>query len=460
MVTQHFRLNVQPFGVTPDVRFLYLGQSHREAIASLLYGIQACRGFTALIAPPGMGKTTVLLHVLSLLGKNARTAFLFQTLCGPEQFLRSLLADLGIDDDGADLSKMHAKLNACLLEESKAGRQVVVVIDEAQNLDEPVLELVRMLSNFETPGKKLMHLVLCGQPQLAEKLASERLTQLRQRISIVARLNPFSSSETHEYIDHRLRIAGAAAGNAIFSRQAYALVAARSGGIPRNINNLCFNAMSLACAMKKPQVDASVVRETITDLDISDLAPAQDPGRQPRTAGTPVLSIPALFSLSPSWRYSMSIAIGLFIALGLLAYNGTPSRSSHDRTAAEPSAASKAIEREDFNNQAVPAKPQMETAVPAALPTEVPTAIPKIRQEVREPISKHKQIVADKSTELNGISPLPETSEVRLLPEDLERLKHAQAPRAPLQGQDSLKNESVDKRDQVPTELTPQRENR
>src|SRR5215470_16026441 len=196
MFLDHFKLSVQPFGVTPDGRFLYLSQTHREALASLLYGIQSGRGFTALVAAPGMGKTTLLFRILSLMARNTKTAFLFQTLCAPEEFLGSLLADLEIENDSADLARMHAKLNAYLLQESRNGRQVVVVIDEAQNLDERVLEMVRMLSNFETPAKKLMHIVLSGQPQLAEKLASERLTQLRQRISVIARLAPLNAKET------------------------------------------------------------------------------------------------------------------------------------------------------------------------------------------------------------------------------------------------------------------------
>jgi type II secretory pathway predicted ATPase ExeA len=315
MLMEHFKLAVQPFGVTPDTRFLYLSHTHREALASLLYGIRSGRGFTALIAPPGMGKTTLLFQVLKLLRGNAKTAFLFQTLCGTEEFLRSLLGDLGIEHGADDITRMHAKLNAYLVEESKKGHEVVVVIDEAQNLDDRVLELVRMLSNFETPGRKLMHLILSGQPQLAEKLASERFTQLRQRISIVARLSPFSADETREYIEHRLRLAGALPDRPVFSNQAYAVIAEHAAGIPRNINNLCFNSMSLACALKRPQVDALMVRETINDLDLTTVALSKGSGIEPRPWST-------LFRPEPSpvvpWRHAMVLGIALLSALAVL----------------------------------------------------------------------------------------------------------------------------------------------
>jgi type II secretory pathway predicted ATPase ExeA len=315
MLVEHFKLNVQPFGVTPDTRFLYFGHSHREALASLLYGIRSARGFTALIAPPGMGKTTLLFQVLKLLRGNAKTAFLFQTLCGTEDFLHSLLGDLGIEHASDDIARMHAKLNAYLLAESKKGHEVVVVIDEAQNLDDRVLELVRMLSNFETPGRKLMHLLLSGQLQLAEKLALDRFTQLRQRISIVARLNPLSANETKEYIEHRLRVAGASSDRPVFSSQAYEVIAEHSAGIPRNINNLCFNSMSLACALKRPQVDALMVRETINDLDLTTIAKPDVSGVQARpwstlfgTAASPALS----------YRPGIALGIGLLSALAAL----------------------------------------------------------------------------------------------------------------------------------------------
>ena len=271
---EYFNFSVEPFGVTPDPAFLFLSPTHREALASMLHGVRSGRGFTSLIAQPGMGKTTLLFALLRNLEGTARVAFLFQTLCGPREFLRALLDDLGVEDEGTDITKMHSKLNQFLLRESLQGRQLVVIIDEAQNLDAQVLEVVRMLSNFETANRKLMHVVLAGQPELAEKLASEKLAQLRQRISIVARLSPLNSWQTREYIEHRLRIAGFASGEPLFTKEACAKIADHSRGIPRNINNLCFNALSLCCGLKCRTVQASMVQETIDDLDIRTLLPA------------------------------------------------------------------------------------------------------------------------------------------------------------------------------------------
>jgi len=272
MFLDFYKLREQPFGVTPDPRYLYLSSTHKEALASLYYGIEAGRGFLALIAKPGMGKTTLLFQLLERLEGSARTIFLFQTQCDLREFFRYLLADLGVDTSGLDLVQMHEKLNEILLREARAKRRFVLVIDEAQNLEDTVLESVRLLSDFETPSSKLMQIVLAGQPQLAEKLARPDLIQLRQRISIVSRLQPLTPEETSQYIEHRLRVAGLE-GNP-FKREALALIAGRSEGIPRNINNLCFNALTLGYALKKKAIDRSVVEEVLADLELEPPEPA------------------------------------------------------------------------------------------------------------------------------------------------------------------------------------------
>jgi general secretion pathway protein A len=271
MFLHYYHLREQPFGVTPDPRFLYLSQTHREAIASLYYGVEADRGFLALIAEPGMGKTTLLFQLMERVRKSACFGFLFQTQCDSREFLRYLLADMGIDSHGHDLVEMHEQLNKALMRLKRASMRFVLVIDEAQNLDDSVLETVRLLSDFETPSSKLMQIILSGQPQLAAKLARPALAQLRQRIAILSRLEPFSPAETDQYIGYRLGVAGYD-GGPLFTSEATAIIAARSRGIPRNINNLCFNALSLGCALGRKMVDGEIVLEAVRDLDVEPLA--------------------------------------------------------------------------------------------------------------------------------------------------------------------------------------------
>src|SRR6202051_2450499 len=267
MFLEYYGLREQPFGVTPDPRFLYFGATHREALASLFYGIESGCGFLALIAPPGMGKTTLLFHLLEKLRSSAQTVFLFRTQCGSREMFRHLLHDLGIDSIDQDLATMHESLNAVLLSNARKGRRVVLVIDEAQNLKESVLETVRLLSDFETPQAKLLQIVLSGQPQLADKLSHPSLTQLRQRISVFSRLHPFTRVETMVYIEYRLCKAGYS-GPPVFSYAAADLIAAASKGIPRTINNLCFNALTLGFAKRQKQIDAATVCEEMADLDL------------------------------------------------------------------------------------------------------------------------------------------------------------------------------------------------
>ncbi|MGA9632229.1 MAG: AAA family ATPase, partial [Candidatus Acidiferrales bacterium] len=205
---EHFGFIEQPFGVTPDPRFLHLGPKHREALASLVRATEENRGFVALIAPPGMGKTTLLFQYLESLRHTARTAFLFQNAQDASELMQYVLAELGLSPRSRDSFEMNQTLNEMLREEMQAGRRFVLVIDEAQHLSPEVLESVRLLSNFETPWAKLMQIVLAGQPQLAEILARPSMAQLRQRVSSIAHLEPFTAEETNHYIDHRLWVAG------------------------------------------------------------------------------------------------------------------------------------------------------------------------------------------------------------------------------------------------------------
>jgi type II secretory pathway predicted ATPase ExeA len=263
---EYYGLIEQPFGVTPDLRFLYLGAKHRQALDVLNYGTELNRGFLTLIAKPGMGKTSLLFHYLEGLRGKARTVFLFQTDANSTELMRYLLADLEIDGKGMDLPEMRAVLSQVLMGEMEAGRRFVLVIDEAQNLDEKVLESIRLLSNFETPWMKLMQIVLAGQPQLDERLAQPSMAQLRQRVSFAIRIEPFTREEVDLYIDYRLWVAGYK-GSPLFSVGTRTLIAERSEGIPRVINNMCFCAMSYAWAMKRKTIDRDTMSEVLADLD-------------------------------------------------------------------------------------------------------------------------------------------------------------------------------------------------
>jgi general secretion pathway protein A len=309
MVLDFYKMNQQPFGVTPDPRYLYLGHTHRKALDSLHSEVAGRRGFTALIASPGMGKTTLLFEFLRRARASATTVFLFQPQSTPEFLLRNILEDLSIPCEGRDLAQMQREFNECAIRESKAGRRLIVVIDEAQHLDENILEFVRILSNFETPREKLLHFILAGQPQLAQILANPRLVQLRQRISTVARLEPFDLRETQCYIRHRLRVAGADSQEYLFNKRAISTIFRHSHGIPRDINNLCFNAMSLGNGLRMKVIDGGAIRKVAADLDLQSLAK--------KAAAVPKSQMPSqqrswLFS---GWRLKAALPIGFISAI-------------------------------------------------------------------------------------------------------------------------------------------------
>ncbi|HUK24554.1 MAG TPA: AAA family ATPase [Terriglobales bacterium] len=276
-LAEAYGLADNPFGVTPDTRYLYESKTHAEAKASLLVGIECSVGFQALIAPPGMGKTTMLFSILEQFDKAARTAFLFQTQGTPRDFLRYLIHELGGTAEDTDWMNLQDTINQLLLRERRAGRRTIVIVDEAQALSAPVLETLRLLSNFETSTEKLLHIILAGQPQLAQTLANPDAAQLSQRICMVTTLAPFSLVDTARYIEHRLRVAGYE-GPPLFAPAVIAAIWKRSGGIPREINKLCFNSLLLARAMMQRQVNSSILREVTNDLDLNRARP-QGPAR-------------------------------------------------------------------------------------------------------------------------------------------------------------------------------------
>jgi general secretion pathway protein A len=272
-----------PFAGTPDPKYFYESPTHAEAKSSLIVGLECGVGFQALIAPPGMGKTTILFDVMQQFEPVARTALLFQPRGDYRDVLRYLLSELG-DHAGPEFLAIQERVNELLLREHEAGRRTIVVVDEAQSLDSETLETLRLLSNFETPSEKLLQIVLAGQPQLAKNLADPCLHQLHQRISILKTLVPLDMHETEKYIQHRLWVAGYG-GESLFTSAAIKLIWETSYGVPREINTLCFNAILLVTALKKKRIDEDILSEVIADLapevNVSRLKDSSDSRQKP-----------------------------------------------------------------------------------------------------------------------------------------------------------------------------------
>jgi type II secretory pathway predicted ATPase ExeA len=263
-----YGLREQPFGVTPNYRRVYPSLTHRKALCAIASAVQSEVGFSLLIAQPGMGKTTLLFKLMIELCDSALFAFVFQTQCNSREFLRALLTDLKLTPSD-DLAFMHEQLKELLVREA-GRRRVVIIVDEAHNLEPNVLESLRLLSDFETAERKLLHIVLSAQPQIADKLASPELIQAQQRIQIVARLLPLSAAETAGYITYRLREAGYT-GGPLFTQAAFRRIAGSALGIPRNINRICFHALSAGSALGEARIDEAIVNQVLDDFDFASL---------------------------------------------------------------------------------------------------------------------------------------------------------------------------------------------
>jgi TonB family protein len=243
---------------------------HYTALQAIVTSIESNLGFSVLLGKPGTGKTSLLFHLLAQYRESARTAFIFQTQCNSHDLVRHIASELDLAVGRRDEVSLHQKLNGMLLEEARAGRKVLIVIDEAQNLQASSFEAVRLLSDFETGHSKLLHIVFSGSPQLGATLQTEELSQLAQRISTIARLEPFSADEVRDYVRFRLAVVGSHAAEGLFSLESLAEIAGRSEGIPRIINAICYRALMLAYTQGRASVNRELVRKAAKDLDLSE----------------------------------------------------------------------------------------------------------------------------------------------------------------------------------------------
>ena len=267
MYLSFFGLNEKPFAITPDPRYLYLSERHAEALAHLLYGINEAGGFVQLTGEVGTGKTTVVRSLLAQTPKNAEIALILNPRMTAPEFLLTICEEIGIGvPDSATESRKDLVdiLNQYLLRAHAAGRRVVVVVDEAQNLAPDVLEQVRLLTNLETNTQKLLQIILIGQPELRELLGRNELRQLAQRVTGRYHLHPLSNEETSAYVRHRLRVAGATTD--VFSGPALKEVYRLSVGVPRVINIICDRALLGAYSMDRHRVTSNLVRHAASEV--------------------------------------------------------------------------------------------------------------------------------------------------------------------------------------------------
>lgn len=278
MYKNFFGLRENPFNVNPDPRYLFLTKEVEEALAGLIHGIQARKGFITLTGEVGTGKTTILNRLLDWLReRHARTALIFNSRMNTSHLFDFILAEFDITCESRNKSQQLMRLNQWLLERHRAGETAVLIIDEAQNLSYPVLEEIRLLTNLETATAKLVQIVLSGQNELDEKLKLPQLRQLRQRITVRCNTFPLTLEQTHEYIAERLHIAGANS-SPIFGQQAMDVIYKYAHGIPRVINLLCEHALITAYADQQRPIQAPIIEEVAHEFQLDAVEPVAPPG--------------------------------------------------------------------------------------------------------------------------------------------------------------------------------------
>ncbi|MDA8736720.1 AAA family ATPase [Opitutales bacterium] len=268
MYQDYFGFVEMPFHVTPNPRFLFLSPTHEEALQHLRYGIEEKKGFIVLTGEVGCGKTTLCRKLLEELDANDQcdTALLLNPKVSETQLLKGIMKELGEESRARSKSDLLDKMNDILLQRIELGREIVLIIDEAQNLSFDVLEMLRMLSNLETYDQKLLQIILMGQPELNIKLKEKRLRQLRQRVLVHYDLQPLNVAEVQLYIAHRLSLAGSN-GQPQFTPRAMKKIAKASLGIPRMINNLCDKALLASYIRNGNNVSWWDARKALKDIN-------------------------------------------------------------------------------------------------------------------------------------------------------------------------------------------------
>jgi general secretion pathway protein A len=317
MYLSHFHLSDEPFAITSDPRFLWLSPHHEEALAHLLYAVQQRKGFAVLTGDIGTGKTTIINSALDRLGDTVRTAVIYNASLDTDELLHYIFRDFGLEPRQRSRSEAIIELNDWLMCQAADDVNAIIVVDEAQNLSLRTLEDLRLLSNMETARRKLLQILLVGQPELNDKLASAELAQLQQRIAIRCHLRPFQPGETQEYVRHRFRIVGGDP-DAVFQADALARLHHAAEGVPRVINQICDTTLLRAYIKGRPRIDEAFLEEVLReDFAYRDL-PSDRTARRPVTADDRSRGRHR-FVFSGFGRFVPAVlALALVVALGLL----------------------------------------------------------------------------------------------------------------------------------------------
>jgi general secretion pathway protein A len=268
MYLHFYNLKRGPFHITPDPEFLFLSPSHKEALASIIYGIKKRKGFVLIIGEVGVGKTTILRSYLEWVNQQQlKIIYIFNSNVSFKSLLKTIYQELGLATKTDDVFEMVKHLYRVLIEEYKQGNNVVLVIDEAQNMPIKTLENLRMLSNLETSKDKLIQIVLIGQPEFEQILNLNELRQLKQRIAIRSTISSFTEEESIAYIQYRLAKVSMNHPIPVFTQGALQRIVKQADGIPRIINILCDNSLITGFGYQRRPVDSRIVREVIADFE-------------------------------------------------------------------------------------------------------------------------------------------------------------------------------------------------
>jgi general secretion pathway protein A len=459
--TAYFGFRELPFSITPDPRFLYYNDCYHEAVAALGYGIEARKGFVSLIGEAGTGKTTLLRNALDTLDPQVRTVLLLHPTVTFDEILEHFLQELGIPTEGARKLVRLQRLNEFLLEHTRSGGNVALLVDEAQDLSPSVLEELRLLSNLETGREKILQIVLAGQPELESHLSNPALRQLRQRIALHIRIRPLSVVEVGAYVRSRIERAGGPGKN-LFHDDAIEKIAAASHGIPRIVNVLCDAALMSAVAQGARQVTGPMIDEVWTDHGgyagplepITIMDSAVRPGDAPGTGAWEPLHLQSSAPLEPplpllnlalppeptqrSWRFTRGriwSIVGALAAIGAvvtgLSLRGRGSHQDNDGVWPEDV-------RQEAPSAAVAAAPTPTVPAPPPAPAPVSETAPPAVATVEPlggsspPVASPETVPAEQPATVEVVPPRPRGS----APNGVEAVHVVEAFRSAYEGRD------------------------